>query len=235
MEGTSFGPIDIWNSMGGVGHAVLIFLLLMSVYSIAVMIERYILFNRAKKQSFSFVEVAKDLLPKGEIESLLAEARKYPRSHLAHVYAAAIVDWHDYHANPEPPEGFEATMGRAVDREAVVVAQNMKRGLSSLATIGATAPFVGLFGTVVGIMNAFFAMARSGQGGISTVAGGIAEALVNTAVGLFVALPAVWGFNYFLNRVERLNAEMNNSGTEIVDYFVKRTRSELWKSGTRAR
>jgi biopolymer transport protein ExbB/biopolymer transport protein TolQ len=207
----------------------------MSVYSIAVMVERYILLAKARKQSLRFVEVAKDLLPKGEIDTLLTETRRYPKSHLAHVYAAAIVDWHDYDANSAPPEGFETTMARAVEREAVLVAQGLKRGLSGLATIGATAPFVGLFGTVVGIMNAFFAMATSGQGGISTVAGGIAEALVNTAVGLFVALPAVWGFNYFLNRVERINAEMTNSGTEIVDYFVKRTRSELWRPVARAR
>jgi biopolymer transport protein ExbB/biopolymer transport protein TolQ len=230
MEGTSFGPVEIWRSMGTVGHTVLIFLLLMSIYSIGVMIERYVLLNKARKQSLRFVEAAKSLLPKGDVEHLLQETQKFPKSHLARVYAAALVDWYDYGKNPEPPSGFEETMARAVDREAVLVVQEFKRGLSGLASIGATAPFVGLFGTVVGIMNAFFAMARSGQGGITTVAGGIAEALVNTAVGLFVALPAVWGFNYFLNRVERLNAEMTNTGTELVDYFVKRARSERWRS-----
>jgi len=235
MEGTSFGPVEIWRSMGAVGHSVLIFLLLMSVYSIGVMIERYIQFRRARKQSLLFVEVAKALLPEHRVEDLLTESRQFPRSHLAHIYSAAIVDWRDYQKNPGLPEGFEHTMSRAIDREAVIMVQDMKRGLSGLATIGATAPFVGLFGTVVGIMDAFFSMAASGQSGIATVSGGIAEALVNTAMGLFVALPAVWGFNYFLNRVERFSAEMANSGSEIVDYFVKTTRSHAWKSAKDSR
>ena len=230
MEGTAtFGPVEIWRSMGSIGHGVLIFLLLMSVYSIGVMVERYVLFAKARKQTLRFVEVAKTLLPKGDVHALLEETKRYPKSHLAHIYAAAIVDWYDFRHNPEPPVGFDETMTRAVEREAVVVVQQLKRGLPGLASIGATAPFVGLFGTVVGIMNAFFAMATAGEGGISTVAGGIAEALVNTAVGLFVALPAVWAFNYFLNRVERFRAEMANSGSELVDYFVKHCRSEAWK------
>ncbi len=235
MESMTFGPGDIWRSMGWVGRSVLVFLLAMSIYSIWVMVERYIVFNRSRKQSRLFARQAKSLLMNGEIESLLVETKKYPKSHLAHIFAAAILDWHDYRHNPEPPVGFEETMGRAIDREAVLVTQELKRGLSGLASIGATAPFVGLFGTVVGIMNAFFSMARAGQGGIGTVAGGIAEALVNTAVGLFVALPAVWGFNYFLNRIERVKVEMTNSGTELVDYFVKHSRSDAWKSAIQRR
>ena len=221
MDASSFGPVEIWQSMGSVGHAVLIFLLLMSTYSIAIIIERYVHFTMARKQSIRFVQIAKQFLHTGDIEGLLEAAKAHTRSHLACVYAAAIDDWLDDPTNPEPPAGFEQTMARAVDRAAIHAVQDFKRGLSWLATIGATAPFVGLFGTVVGIMNAFFAMGRTGQGGVATVAGGIAEALVNTAVGLFVALPAVWGFNYFLNRVEHFNAEMANSGTALVDYFVK--------------
>lgn len=233
METVTFGPVDIWHSMGLVGRAVLLFLLLMSIYSIWVMIERYIVFGRARTQSRQFVQLAKTLLVSGDIDNLLEETKKYPKSHLAHIFAAAILDWHDYRHDPEPSRGgFEATMGRAIEREGVLVTQDFKRGLSALASIGATAPFVGLFGTVLGIMNAFFSMARAGQGGIGTVAGGIAEALVNTAVGLFVALPAVWGFNYFLNRIERFKVEMANCGTELMDYFVKRSRREAWKSVT---
>ena len=235
MEQISFGPMDIWRSMGTVGHSVLIFLLAMSIYSIWVMIDRIMLFRRVRNQTLGFIEAAKKLLPGGDIDALFELTKKHPKSHLSRVYAAAIVDWWDYRKNPEPPVGFEVTMGRAVEREGVMVVQELKRGISGLASIGATAPFVGLFGTVVGIMNAFFAMARAGQGGIGTVAGGIAEALVNTAVGLFVALPAVWGFNYFLNRIERFNVEMTSSGSELVDYFVKRSRSELWRSAKASR
>jgi biopolymer transport protein ExbB/biopolymer transport protein TolQ len=229
MEGTqTFGPMEIWNSMGTVGHLVLFFLLLMSIYSIAVMIDRYILFTKARNQSLHFVAAAKEMLDAGRLEDVVATAKKYPKSHIARIYASAIQDFNVYRGEQLVEGDFEDTMRGAMEREAVQVTQDFKRGLSGLASIGATAPFVGLFGTVVGIMNAFFAMARAGAGGVGTVAGGIAEALVNTAVGLFVALPAVWGFNYFLGRMERLSAEMSNASSELVDYFIKRTRKEAW-------
>src|SRR5512132_1423681 len=157
MEQINFGPMEIWRTMGTVGHAVLIFLLLMSIYSIFVMIERYLTLRKAKEQSLRFVQAAKKLLPAGDVDGLFDEIRKYPRSHLARVYAAAIVDFWDYRDQPSP-EKVEETMRRAVEREGITVLQELKRGLSGLASIGATAPFVGLFGTVVGIMNAFFAM-----------------------------------------------------------------------------
>jgi biopolymer transport protein ExbB len=99
----------------------------------------------------------------------------------------------------------------------------LKRGVSSLATIGSTAPFVGLFGTVVGIINAFKNMAAEKSTGIGAVAGGISEALVTTAVGLFVAIPAVWMFNYFTTKVEAFDVEMGNSSSELIDYFLKRS------------
>ena len=94
-----------------------------------------------------------------------------------------------------------------------------------LATIGSTAPFVGLFGTTIGIINAFTGMKTEETAGIAAVAGGIAEALVTTAFGLFVAVPAVWAYNAFTNRVETFTVEMDNSSSELIDYFLKR-RSE---------
>ena len=98
----------------------------------------------------------------------------------------------------------------------------MKKGLSGLATIGATAPFVGLFGTTVGIINAFAGMSSGEDTGLAAVAGGISEALVATAIGLFVAIPAVMAYNYFTGRVESFVVEMDNSSSELVDYFLKR-------------
>ena len=102
----------------------------------------------------------------------------------------------------------------------------MKRGIGSLATIATTAPFIGLFGTVIGIINAFHGMALTGSGGIGAVSAGIAEALVATAFGLFVAIPAAWMFNYFTNVLERLQVEMSNSSSELIDFFMKRQRSK---------
>lgn len=227
----TFGPVEIWNSMGSVGHGVLIVLLLMSLYSIGVMIDRWLLFRKAQRESVMFVMESRKLLASGKLDAVLEETKKYQKSHLARIYSSAIQDLGIYRDAGHIVEGFEDTIRTATEREGVMVTQEFKRGLSILASIGATAPFVGLFGTVVGIMNSFFGMAAAGAGGIGAVAGGIAEALVNTAAGLFVALPAVWGFNYFLGRMERINSEMGNTSSELVDYFIKMSRSDSWKSG----
>jgi biopolymer transport protein ExbB len=112
---------------------------------------------------------------------------------------------------------------RALERAAAIVHAELKRGVSTLATIGSTAPFVGLFGTVVGIINAFKGISTEKSTGLGAVAGGISEALVTTAVGLFVAIPAVWMFNFFTNKIEAFDVEMDNSSSELIDYFIKRS------------
>jgi biopolymer transport protein ExbB/biopolymer transport protein TolQ len=109
-----------------------------------------------------------------------------------------------------------------LDRATAIGISDLKRGLGGLATIGSTAPFVGLFGTTVGIINAFQGMKTEETAGIAAVAGGIAEALVTTAFGLFVAVPAVWAYNAFTNRIETFTIEMDNSSSELIDYFLKK-------------
>ena len=126
------------------------------------------------------------MLADERLDDLVAEARNHAHSHVARIYRAAILD-----LAPDWEEGFEDTVRSATERESVIVTQEFKRGMSALASIAATAPFVGLFGTVIGIMNSFFGMAAAGSGGIGAVAGGIAEALVNTAAGILVALPVL--------------------------------------------
>jgi biopolymer transport protein ExbB len=111
--------------------------------------------------------------------------------------------------------------GRAVERAALLTTSDFKRGLGGLATIATLTPFIGLFGTVIGIIKAFTGMALTGSGGIGAVSAGIAEALVSTALGLFVAIPAAWIFNYFTNQLERLQVEMSNSSSELIDFFMK--------------
>jgi biopolymer transport protein ExbB/biopolymer transport protein TolQ len=229
-EQLHFGPLDIWRSMGIVGQLVLIFLLLMSIYSIWVMVDRYLFFAKARKQSLQFIVNARGALGERNLDAVLAEASKHPQSHLARLYVVAIYEFFQARDRNTPGPEFEETLPRAMEREAVLAVQEFKRGLPALASIGATAPFVGLFGTVIGIMNAFFGMATSGQAGIGAIAGGIAEALVNTAAGLFVALPAVWAYNYLLGRIERFSLEMSNAASELLDYFVKNFRNVTWKS-----
>jgi biopolymer transport protein ExbB/biopolymer transport protein TolQ len=127
-----------------------------------------------------------------------------------------------------PGEMIEAST-RALERAEAIVHTEMERGVSSLATIGSSAPFVGLFGTVVGIINAFKGIATEKSTGLGAVAGGISEALVTTALGLFVAIPAVWMFNYFTSRIKNFDVEMGNSSSELVDYFIKRSQKAVAK------
>ena len=115
------------------------------------------------------------------------------------------------------------TVRRSIQRATALTSSDLKKGVSALATIGSTAPFVGLLGTVVGVINAFVGIASTGSGGIGAVSAGIAEALVETALGLFVAIPAVWFYNYLSSRLEYFNVEMDNSSSELVDYFIKKT------------
>ena len=215
-------PMHLWNSMTPLGKAVVILMAIMSVYSIWVMIERFVLFNKAKNQSLKLLGALSNLLTKSDYGQAIEVTKKYKNSHLAKVIAAGLLEFEAARrdkrtADPEMP--VEAAR-QGMDRTAMITLAEMKENLGALATIGATAPFVGLFGTVVGIINAFRGMATGG-GGIASVSAGIAEALVTTAFGLFVAIPAVWAYNYFQNRIDRFTVEMSNSGSEMAIYFMK--------------
>jgi len=96
--------------------------------------------------------------------------------------------------------------------------------------VGATAPFVGLLGTVMGIVNAFTGMAQSGAGGLGAISAGIAEALITTALGILVAIPAVWAFNYFSTKIDNLTVEMTYTSKEMIDYLIKGVAGEFGRS-----
>jgi biopolymer transport protein ExbB len=220
-----FGPVALWESMGFIAKVVVVVLALLSVWSLAIMVERWIVFARAKKQSLAFAKLATEHLKQDRPQAAIDAAKKYPGSHLARVVSAGLLSFqHESESSPlSEPEVVEAA-GRAIERATLLTSAEFKRGIGSLATIATTAPFIGLFGTVVGIINAFRGMALSGSGGIGAVSAGIAEALVTTAFGLFVAIPAAWMFNVFTSRLDRLNIEMANSTSELVDFFLKRHR-----------
>ena len=220
-----FGPMALWESMGFIAKAVVVVLFILSIWSLAIMVERWIVFARAKRQSLAFAKLATEHLKQDRPQAAIDAAKKYPGSHLARVVSAGLLSF-QYESENSPlsePEIVEAA-GRAIERATLLTSAEFKRGIGSLATIATTAPFIGLFGTVVGIINAFRGMALSGSGGIGAVSAGIAEALVTTAFGLFVAIPAAWMFNVFTSRLDRLNVEMANSTSELVDFFLKRHR-----------
>ncbi len=216
----------MWESMGFIARAVFFILVVMSVWSLYITCERLLLFGKARKQSLAFARIATDHMKHDRAQAAIDAASKFPQSHLARVVSAGLQSY-QFESETSPlsdPEVVEAA-SRAVDRSALLTTADFKRGIGSLATIATTAPFIGLFGTVIGIINAFQGMAATGSGGIGAVSAGISEALVTTAVGLGVAIPAAWMFNYFTGRIERLQVEMSNSSSELVDFFMKRQRS----------
>jgi len=217
----SFDLRSMWESMGWMARGVVILLAVMSAWSIGVMIDRYIAFSQARKQSREFAPAVAGCLKEGKIEEAISVAEQNKRSHLAKVVEAGLQEFRAHAVSREIAGEQVESSRRACERAEAIVNAELKRGLSGLATIGATAPFVGLFGTTVGIINAFQGMSSEKTAGLSAVAGGISEALVTTAFGLFVAVPAVWAYNWFTNKVEAFGIEMTNSSSELIDYFIK--------------
>ena len=220
--GVAFDPMSMWNQMTWLGKAVVIVMFIMSAWSIGVMIDRLIAFNAARNQSRAFAPAVAGALREGKLDEAIKIADRYKKSHLAKVVVAGLQEFRSHQEGDLPGEEIEASK-RALDRSEAIVHAELKRGISSLATIGSTAPFVGLFGTVVGIINAFRGIASEKSAGLGAVSAGISEALVTTAVGLFVAVPAVWMFNYFNGKLESFDVEMGNSSSELIDYFLKRS------------
>jgi biopolymer transport protein ExbB len=221
--------------MGGVAWGVVIVLAIMSIYSIGVMIERYWTFDQATKQSRKYAPEVARLLKQGKIKEAIdaSHGAGVKHSHLAKVLVLGLQEWQYQQEMGEVERDKEAAVDsakRAIQRATAVNLADLKRGLSGLATIGSTAPFVGLFGTTFGIINAFSGMALTGSGGIGAIAAGIAEALITTAFGLMVAIPAVWSYNYFTTKIENLTVEMTYGSKELIDYLIKSVGSEFGRS-----
>src|ERR1700726_2857557 len=220
---------SLWAQMGALAKAVVIIMFIMSAWSIGVMIDRYMAYGAARKQSRAFAPAVAGALREGKLDEAVKIADRYKRSHLAKVVVAGLQEFQAHQISSEiPGEEIEASK-RALERAEAIVHAELKRGISGLATIGSTAPFVGLFGTVVGIINAFQGISSQKSTGLGAVAGGISGALVTTAIGLFVAIPAVWMYNYFSGRIEAFDVEMGNSSSELIDYFLKRSQRTVSK------
>jgi biopolymer transport protein ExbB/biopolymer transport protein TolQ len=223
QQSTSFDPISMWHNMGYAAKGVVVVLFAMSVLSIGVMVDRWLVYSAARRQSREFAPAVAGALKDGRLDEAFKIAERNKKSHLAKVVTAGLSEFQAHQVSADiPGEEIEASR-RALDRAEAIEHAELKRGLGSLATIGATAPFVGLFGTVLGIIHAFTGIAAEKAAGLAAVSGGISEALVTTAIGLFVAIPAVWAYNYFTGKVEAFDIEMDNSSSELIDYFLKRS------------
>ena len=226
MEG-GLNIIDLWSQMTWVAKAVAFVLFFMSMWSFGVAIERIYTFSQARKQSKLYAPQVAKHLKDGRLKDAIAlsTSKNFRYSHLAKVVLAGL---QEYQFQQEAGGGLNRddlvdSVRRSIQRATALTQSDLKKGVNSLATIGTTAPFVGLLGTVVGVINAFVGIAATGSGGIGAVSAGIAEALVETALGLLVAIPAVWFYNYLTGRLDYFNVEMDNSSSELVDYFIKKT------------
>jgi biopolymer transport protein ExbB len=227
----SFDLVHMWHAMGLFARLVAGVLAVMSVYSVGVMGERIVTYRRAVRASRRYAARLRELLPSGRYREAIALSRELHRGHLCKVLGLAIEEYDrglSTLRSRGPSAAAEldviAAVNRAVERSATRTLADLRRGLGALATIGSTAPFVGLLGTVAGIITAFQAMAATGSGGLGSVSAGIAEALVTTAAGLLVAIPAVMMFNYLTGRVEDMQVDITEAATELVDFFIKEER-----------
>jgi len=219
--------IAMWNSMGTTTKALAFVLVFMSMWSVGVSIERYYTFKMAQSQSKLYAPQVAKHLKEGRLKDALAvsQSKTYQYSHLAKVVLAGLQEYQfqmDSGATLSREDVVD-TVRRAIQRATALTANDLKKGIPALATIGATAPFIGLLGTVIGVINAFHGIGATGSAGLGAVSAGISEALIKTALGLFVAIPAVMLYNYFTGRLEYFNVEMDNSSSELVDYFIKKT------------
>ena len=215
------------QSMTWVAKGVAVVLFIMSMWSFGVAIERIYTFTQARNQSKLYAPQVAKHLKDGRLKDAIAlsGSKNFRYSHLAKVVLAGL---QEYQFQQEAGGGLSRedlvdSVRRSIQRATALTQSDLKKGVNTLATIGTTAPFVGLLGTVVGVINAFNGIAATGSGGIGAVSAGISEALVETALGLVVAIPAVWFYNYLTGRLDYFNVEMDNSSSELVDYFIKKT------------
>ncbi len=216
-----FTLAQMWAQMGIVAKMVVIILGIMSVTTLAVTVERFIAFTRASGQSKAFALATQELLKKGQFKEASEAAANYKASHIAPVVRSGLVEFLAAKELSGKNYDVHGAVQGAIERAAARQMAGLRRGLSALATVGSTAPFVGLFGTTFGIINSFQGMAKEGGGGLGAVAAGIAEALVTTAVGIGVAIAAVLLYNYFTSRIDGLEVDTHETAGEVVALLAK--------------
>jgi biopolymer transport protein ExbB len=215
----TFGLSEMLHTMGLPAKIVGAFLLMMGLASLTTFIERLISLRRSRAASREFAAEAGEALKEGRVETVIAEAAKHPRGHLPRLVQSGLSFYAQARNTASDDRGLsppEATR-RHLDRYLEELGADLRRGMPVLASVGSVAPFVGLLGTVVGIISAFQGIASSGSGGLSSVAAGISEALVETALGLAVAIPAVLAFNYLSNAIAGDERALATAAGELSD------------------
>ena len=222
--------IDLWGQMGGFARGIVYVLAIMSIWTLSISIKKWWELRAAQRETRKFAPEFSQFLEEDNLVEAANLSQRYKKSHVARVLAGALSETRALVQDGSVTIADINSAERAIEREMLMTITDLKRGLGVLATSGATAPFVGLLGTTMGIINAFTGMAVSGSGGLSAISGGISEALITTALGLLVAIPAVWLFNYFQTKVDNLTAEMTYTSKEMIDYLIKNVSGEFGRS-----
>ncbi len=214
-----FTIAGLWHHMGMFARIIVIVMAIMSISSLVVMAERLVVFRKSRRDSRLFAEKMGAILAKGDLNTAANTNLGKNVGHLGRVIGAGLMA---YRLSPTNNRDVAVeSVARALERQAQREVQSLKRGLGMLATIGSTAPFVGLLGTTMGIVTAFQLMAASGSGGLGTISAGIAEALVTTAFGLLVAIPAVAAYNFLQGWVDARAVDISESSNEFLDVVAK--------------
>lgn len=221
--GSGFSLTEILKHILNSPMALTIDLILvaMSLYSLTIALERWVYYRKMRSATLLFLPAVTKALKNADLDAALKETKNHRLSHLAKVLNGGL---HEFINHESQKHEFDliSACSRALERSAAITSAELKRGLAVLATVGASAPFVGLLGTVFGVIASFQGMASAGSGGLGAISAGIAEALFATGLGLAVAIPAVWFYNYFTNKIEYFEVEMTNSASELLDFFLKR-------------
>ncbi|HEX9727422.1 MAG TPA: MotA/TolQ/ExbB proton channel family protein [Gemmatimonadales bacterium] len=223
--------LELWDSAGMFARGIIFTLGIMSLISLTVAAQKWWRFRRSMKETARFAPEFARFLQEEQLDQAIELAEKQKVSHVARVLGEALVE-----IKPLLRDRSAITSGdinsaeRAVDRQMLILQAELKRGMGLLATVGSTAPFVGLLGTTMGVVNSFTGMALTGSGGLGAISAGIAEALITTAFGLAVAIPAVWFFNYFQTKMDNLTVEMTYTSKELIDFLIKSVGSEFGRS-----
>jgi biopolymer transport protein ExbB len=222
--------MDMWSTMGTFARGIVFVMAIMSIYSLTVMVSKWYSLRKAQKETIKFAPEFSQFLEEDNLTEAIKLAESYKKSHVALVLGGALGEVKPLIQDGSVTVSDINSAERAVERNMLLEITNLKRGLAVLATVGATAPFVGLLGTTIGIINAFQGMSKSGSGGLAAIGGGISEALATTALGLLVAIPAVWAYNYFQTKIDNLTVEMTYVSKEMIDYLIKGVSGEFGRS-----
>ena len=221
---------QMFASMGGFAKGIVYTLLVMSLYSLTIMISKWFYLRSAQAQTRKFAPEFSQFLEEDNLTEAINLAQSYKKSHVARVLGNALAEIKPLIQDGSVTVADINSAERAVEREMLMTIVLIKRGLGVLATVGATAPFVGLLGTTMGIVNAFQGMAAGGSSSLASIGSGVSEALITTAFGLLVAIPAVWAYNYFQTKIDNITAEMTYSSKEMIDYLIKGVSGEFGRS-----